>query len=74
MSMAVLKEVIFVAMGNEIFRRKLVFEPDETLSHFDLSKDELYALRMGDKDKMVQMGLDENLAEYGRLLFSKRRY
>lgn len=74
MSMAVLKEVIFVAMGNEIFRRKLVFEPDDTLSQFDLSQDELYALRMGDKDRMVEMGLDENLAEYGRLLFSKRRF
>jgi hypothetical protein len=71
--MAVLKEVVFVAMGNEIFRRRLVFEPDETLCYFDLSKEELSALRLGDKEKMVAMGLEENLAEYGRLLFSKRR-
>lgn len=73
MSMRVLKEVIFVAMGNEIFRQKLVFEPDETLANFDLTKDELYALRLGDKKKMIDMGLEENLAEYGRVLFSKRR-
>jgi hypothetical protein len=71
--MAVLKEVVFVAMGNEIFRQRLVFDPDETLGYFDLSKEELYALRLGDKEKMVAMGLEENLAEYGRMLFSKRR-
>jgi len=73
MSMRVLKEIIFVAMGNELYRHKLVFEPDETLSNYDLTQDELYALRMGDKKKMVELGLEENLAEYGRLMFSKRR-
>jgi hypothetical protein len=71
--MRVLKEIIFVAMGNEIFRRRLVFEPDEVLPLYDLTPDELYALRMGDKQKMIDMGLEENLAEYGRLMFSKRR-
>jgi len=71
--MRVLKEIIFVAMGNELYRHKLVFEPDETLSNYDLTQDELYALRMGDKKKMVELGLEENLAEYGRLMFSKRR-
>ncbi len=73
MSMRVLKEIIFVAMGNEIFRQRLVFEPDDTLKYYDLTQDELYALRMGDKEKMIEMGLEENLAEYGRLMFSKRR-
>lgn len=67
------KEIVFVAMGNETFRRRLAFEPDEVLPQYDLSKDELYALRMGDKAMLVKMGLDENLAEYARVLFSKRR-
>lgn len=73
MSVRVMKEIIFVAMGDENFRYKLVFEPDETLSKYDLTLEELKAMRNGDKKKMVEMGLDEHLAQYGYLLFSKRR-
>ncbi|HEX2911629.1 MAG TPA: hypothetical protein VH186_12535 [Chloroflexia bacterium] len=73
MSVRVLKEIIFIAMGDEIFRHKLVFEPDETLSQYDLTLEELKALRTGDRQKMVEMGLEENLAQYGYLMFSKRR-
>jgi hypothetical protein len=73
MSVRVMKEIIFVAMGDETFRSKLVFEPDETLSQYDLTQEELKALRLGDKNKMVGLGLDANLAEYGYLLFAKRR-
>jgi hypothetical protein len=73
MSLRVIKEVIFIAMGDEIFRQAMVFHPDETLAPYDLSYEELKALRSGDKKKMIEMGLEENLAEYGRLLFSKQR-
>ena len=73
MSLRVLKEVIFIAMGDEIFRQALVFQPDETLAPYDLTFEELRALRFGDKKKMIEMGLEENMAEYGRLLFSKQR-
>ncbi len=73
MSIRVVKEIIFVAMGNEIFRRRLVFEPDEVLNQYDLTSTELKAIRFGDKKKLIELGLEENLAEYGRLLFSKIR-
>lgn len=73
MSVRVMKEIIFVAMGDENFRTKLVFEPDETLSQYDLTQEEMKAMRFGDKQKMVSMGLEENLAQYGYLMFSKRR-
>jgi hypothetical protein len=73
MSVRVMKEIIFVAMGDENFRYKLVFEPDETLSQYDLTQEEYKSLRLGDKEKMVNMGLDENLAQYAYLMFSKRR-
>ena len=73
MSVRVMKEIIFIAMGDENFRTKLVFEPDETLSQYDLTQEEMKAMRFGDKQKMVSMGLEENLAQYGYLMFSKRR-
>ncbi len=73
MSIRILKEIVFIAMGDEIFRQKLVFEPEQTLSHYDLTVEELKALRNGDKKKMIELGLDENLAQYGYLLFSKQR-
>ncbi len=73
MSVRVMKEIIFIAMGDELFREKLVFTPDETLSLYDLTQEEYKALRLGDKQKMVGMGLEENLAQYGYLMFSKRR-
>ncbi len=73
MSMRVLKEIVFVAMGDETFRRKLVFEPDTTLSQYDLTQEELKALRLGDKQKLIDLGLEEHFAQYGYLLFSKRR-
>ena len=73
MSIRILKEIVFVAMGDEIFRQKLVFQPDETLGQYDLTLEELKALRMGDKKKMIELGLEENLAQYGYLLFSKQR-
>jgi hypothetical protein len=73
MSVRVIKEIIFIAMGDENFRQKLVFEPDETLSQYDLTQEEYKALRLGDKDKLVSMGLEANLAQYGHLMFSKRR-
>lgn len=73
MSVHVMKEIIFVAMGDETFRHQLVFEPDDSLSKFDLTAEELKAMRTGDKKKMVEMGLEENLAQYGYLLFSKKR-
>ena len=73
MSVRVMKEIIFIAMGDENFRQKLVFEPDETLSLYDLTQEEMKAMRLGDKQKMVGMGLEENLAQYGYLMFSKRR-
>ncbi len=73
MSVRVIKEIIFIAMGDENLRYKLIFEPDETLSQYDLTQEEIKALRMGDKEKLVSMGLEANLAQYGQLLFSKRR-
>ncbi len=73
MSIRVMKEIIFVAMGDEIFREALVFKPDETLNQYDLTLEELKALRTGDKKKMIELGLEENLAQHGYLLFSKRR-
>ncbi len=73
MSLRVLKEIIFIAMGDENFRQTLVFQPDETLGQYDLTYEELKALRTGDKKKMVEMGLEENLAQYGQLLLSKKR-
>jgi hypothetical protein len=73
MSVRVVKEVIFVAMGDENFRQQLVFEPQETLSQFDLTMEEMKALCTGDKKKLVEMGLEENLAQYGAFLLSKRR-
>ena len=73
MSVRVLKEIVFIAMGDEIFRHKLVFDPDQTLGQYDLTLEELKALRRGDKSKMVELGLEENFAEYGQLLFSKKR-
>lgn len=73
MSARVVKEVIFVAMGDEIFRRQLVAEPEETLSQFDLTLEETKALLTGDKAKLITFGLDEGLANYGQLLLSKKR-
>lgn len=73
MSVRVLKEIIFVAMGDETFRHKLVFEPEQTMSQYDLTQEELKALRTGDKQKMIDLGLQEQYAQYGSLLFSKRR-
>ena len=73
MSLQVLKEIVFVAMGDESFRQKLVFEPDETLGKYDLTQDELLALRLGSKDRLTKLGLDAGLATYGAALFSKRR-
>jgi hypothetical protein len=73
MSIRVVKEVIFVAMGDEYFRRKLAFNPDETLAPYELTSQEYLALRKGDKDALMKMGLDEQLATYARMLFSKTR-
>lgn len=73
MSVRVMKEIIFIAMGDENFRQKLVFEPDETLGQYDLTFEELKSLRTGDKKRMVELGLEEEFAQYGYLLFSKRR-
>lgn len=73
MSARVVKEVIFVAMGDENFRHQLVSEPEETLSGFDLTLEEMKALLMGDKAKLMKLGLDEGLAQYGQMLLSKRR-
>jgi hypothetical protein len=73
MSMRVVKEIVFVAMGDEIFRRKLAFNPDETLAPYDLTSQEYLALRKGDKEALVKLGLDEQLANYARMLFSKIR-
>lgn len=73
MSVRVMKEIIFIAMGDEYFRQRLVFEPDDVLSQYDLTQEELKAMRFGDKKRMIEMGIDENLAEYGRLILSKKR-
>jgi hypothetical protein len=73
MSLQILKEIVFVAMGDETFRQKLAFNPDEILSKYELTKEELLALRLGSSDRMKALGLDPALAEYGASLFSKRR-
>ena len=73
MSIQVLKEIVFIAMGEESFRQKIVFNPDEMLSRYDLTQDELMALRLGSKDRLIALGLDDGLATYGAALFSKRR-
>jgi len=73
MSVQVLKEIVFVAMGDESFRQKMVFNPDEMLSRYDLTQEELMALRLGSKERLEALGLDAGLATYGAALFSKRR-
>ncbi len=73
MSVFVMKEIIYIAMGDEIFRHSLVMEPDEVLAKYELTFEELKALRTGDKKKMVEMGLEESLAQYGYWMFSKKR-
>ena len=73
MSLLVMKEIVFIAMGDETYRRKLVFEPEEVLEPYDLTEEERYALRTGDYEKLKQLGLDPQLAEYGAKLFSRVR-
>lgn len=73
MSVQVLKEIVFVAMGDETFRHKLVFQPDETLPKYDLTQQELIALRLGDYERLVKLGLEPGLAQYASSMFSKRR-
>ncbi len=73
MSLRVLKEIIFVSMGDELIRRRIIFHPDDILPKYDLTDEELVALRLGDKDKLKALGLDENLAAYGAAMFSRTR-
>lgn len=73
MSVQVLKEIVFVAMGDETFRQKLVFQPEETLTHYDLTQQELIALRLGDYNRLTKLGLDPGLAQYAAAMFSKKR-
>lgn len=73
MSLQIMKEIVFVAMGDENFRQQLVFQPDETLSKYDLTQEELMALRLGSRERLMALGLDKGLAEYGAAMFSKRR-
>jgi hypothetical protein len=73
MSLRVLKEIVYISMGDEIFRRNIVFEPDEWLPKYDITEDEMLALRFGDKKKLVELGLEEGLATYAEAIFSRRR-
>jgi len=73
MSLRVLREIVFVAMGDEIFRQKIVFEPDEWLAKYDLTGEETLALRLGDKKKLLALGLEESLATYAEALLSRQR-
>ena len=73
MSLRVLKEIVYVTMGDEIFRQKLIFEPETWLSKYDLTAEELLALRLGDKKKLLALGLEEGLAEYAQAIFSRQR-
>ncbi|NWJ48153.1 MAG: hypothetical protein HXX08_20040 [Chloroflexi bacterium] len=73
MSLRVLKEIVYIAMGDEIFRRKVIFQPDEWLPKYDLTSAELMALRLGDKKKLIDLGLEEYLATYAEAMLSRRR-
>ncbi|MEI7555994.1 hypothetical protein [Candidatus Chlorohelix sp.] len=73
MSLRVLKEIVYIAMGDEVFRRKVIFQPDELLPNYDLTSTELSALRLGDKKKLIDLGLEESLATYAEALLSRRR-
>ena len=73
MSLRVLKEIVYIAMGDEVFRRKVIFQPDELLPKYDLTSNEVSALRLGDKKKLIDLGLEESLATYAEAMLSRRR-
>jgi len=63
MSKAGVEAVVNKAMADETFRRKLKENPVTALSGFDLTPEEVAALKSGDKAKLQQLGVDERISK-----------
>jgi hypothetical protein len=63
MSKAGVQAVVNKAMSDETFRKKLKENPSAALSGFDLTPEEINALKSGDKTKLQQLGVDERISK-----------
>ena len=52
-------------LNDESFQAKLKAEPETALSEFDLTEDEITAIRSGSEDQLEALGLDARLSKYG---------
>ncbi len=50
-------------MSDETFRKKLKENPSAALSGFDLTPEEINALKSGDKTKLQQLGVDDRISK-----------
>ncbi len=63
MSRAGVEAVVTKVMADEKFRRKLKENPDATLSGFDLTPEEVRAIKSGDSVKLKHLGVDERISK-----------
>ncbi len=52
-------------LNDESFQAKLKAEPETALSEFDLTEDEITAIRSGSEEQLEALGLDARLSKYG---------
>ncbi len=63
MSKAGVQAVVNKAMSDETFRKKLKENPSTAFTGFDLTPEEINALKSGDKTKLQQLGVDERISK-----------
>lgn len=63
MSKAGVESVVNKAMTDESFRKQLKENPDTALRGFDLTPEEIAALKTGDGSKLHDLGVDERISK-----------
>jgi len=68
MSKEALEKLFGKAVTDSAFRSELLSNPEKALAGYDLSEDEIKAIKAMDKDSMTKFagGLDERISKRGR--------
>lgn len=63
MSKAGVEALVNKAMADETFRRQLKENPDAALRGFDLTPEEIAAIKSRDATRLAQLGVDERISK-----------
>lgn len=64
MSMQAMMAVLDRAAKDYRFNWRMIEAPDEALAEYTLSDDERTALKIGDRDSLISVGLDERISAW----------